>query len=185
MAALRTGYLVAGASFVAVCVIGASLAAAGPDAQGWLLAARYTARWSFVVFLVAFLGPVIAPGFNEAGTRAAILAFGAVHGIHLGALVTYRVVTGEAPGPDALAVGGLAYGLIAVLVAAELLGKSGRALRAVALHYAWFVFVLTYATRLGSAETRWVGIVGMGAGVGALITRTVLAIRNRRVAHAA
>lgn len=177
--ALRTGYFVAGTSLVAVCVIGTSLAITGPGAEGWLLAARYTARWSFAVFLVAFLGPVVARSFGESHARTAILAFGAVHGIHLGALGTYRVVAGEPPGLDALAVGGLAYGLIAVLVGAELAGKSGRVLRAVGLYYAWFVFVLTYATRLGTADLHWVGVTGVAVGAAAILVRGILTARNR------
>jgi len=158
------------AAAIASSIIVLSVIAGGADATGWLYAARYTARWSFVVFLAAFLGPALAR-FDEARTREAILAFGAVHGIHLGALVTYRVVAGEAPPLVALVVGGLAYALIAALIVAEVRGRSGPRLRAAAMSYAWFVFVVTYADRLGAAETRWVGIVGVGVGVAAVAVR--------------
>lgn len=175
----RGGRVVGGASMIALVVMAASLVYAGADVEGWLLAARYTARWSFMVFLAAYLGPVLVRGLGEADMRAVILAFGAVHGIHLAALVTYRMVVGEAPGLDALAVGGLAYGLIAVLVTAEWLQKSGRVLRAVALHYAWFVFVLTYATRLGTADLHWVGMTGVAVGLVAFVIRLGLVVRGR------
>jgi hypothetical protein len=124
---------------------------------------------------------VLVRGIGDAGTRATILAFGAVHGIHLGALVTYRVVVDETPEAGALAVGGLAYALIAALMVAEIFNKSGRVLRSVALHYALVVFVLTYATRLNSSEQYWVGVIGVAVGGAAFLIRVFVALRNRGV----
>ncbi len=167
----HAGTLVTGASAIAAAIVAGSLWFAEVNVEGWLLAARYTARWSFAVFLAAYLGPAIVRGFGEARTRTAILAFGAVHGIHLGALVTYRIVAGETPPTTALAVGGLAYALIVVLVVAELRRKSGRVLRAVTLHYALAVFVVTYAARLSSTDQYWVGVVGVAMGAAALVVR--------------
>lgn len=166
------------AAGVAAATTAASLALFSPTTDGWLHAARYTARWSFIVFLVAFLGPVLMRGFDETRTRAAILAFGAAHGIHLAVLVTYRVVVGETPPVTALVVGGLAYGLIVALMVAELVRRSGPVFRAVTLHYALLVFVLTYASRLNAPETKWVGIIGVGVGIAAFLLRTGITTRN-------
>ncbi len=169
---------VAGAAGVSAAITAGTLAVFGPAVEGWLLAARYTARWSFVVFLGAFLGTALVRALCEAKTRAAILAFGAVHGIHLGVLVTYRIIAGETPPVTALAVGGFAYGLIAALMVAELVRRSGPVFRGVVLHYALLVFVLTYASRLNAPETEWVGIIGVGVGAAAFLLRTGISIRN-------
>src|SRR5262245_20175709 len=72
--------------------------------ESWQLAARFTARWSFPLFLLAFTAsawPRLWPG---RWTRALVrsrrgvgLGFATAHTVHLGALTTYSVVAGVAP----------------------------------------------------------------------------------------
>jgi len=143
----------------------------GPDA--WLLSARYTARLAFCLFLIAFLAPVWFPGFGEAGKRDAYLAFASAHGIHLGALITYRALIGDAPDAVTVAAGGLAYGLGAVLAVAYILGQTWRRFETATLHYVLLIFALTYASRIPVEETRMLGVAGViVSGVALLLRHT-------------
>ena len=154
----------------AFCAIAAALACAaiaigfalGADrTEAWLLAARYTARLSFPIFLLVFLStpwnqlaPSAASRFVAKRRRSFGLAFATAHTIHLGALATYLYIVGEHPEFQRLAVGGAAYlGMFLMAAtssdaAVRRLGRHWRTLHRTGLYLLWFVFAFTYSTRV-------------------------------------
>lgn len=163
--------VVAGAAAISAAIVVGSLAARGSDASGWLLAARYTARFSFVILLGAFIGPGWIRGVAGPVERAGIMAFGAAHGIHLAALTTYRIVAGTVPGTAAFVVGGAGYALLGALLIAIARGRVNRAFGSAALHYLLAVFLLTYARKIGTPDQHWVGVVGTAVCGAAFVLR--------------
>lgn len=130
-------------------------------ALGWQLAARYTARTSFTLFMIVYLiAPIITitPEFAESlktVRRGLGLAFAGAHFVHLGALVMYFQVSGDTPKTSSLVGGGLAFVLIGLMAitandaAVRMLGAANwRRLHTFALHYVWLIFVITYAGRV-------------------------------------
>ncbi len=156
----------------ALCSIGAALALAAiatgfalgsTHEEQWLLAARYTARLSFPLFLVVFLStawnqlaPSAASRWVAKRRRSFGLAFATAHTIHLGALATYLSMIGEHPAPQRLAVGGAAYLGMFLMVATSTdgavrrLGRQWRTLHRVGLYLLWFVFAFTYSNRVAT-----------------------------------
>jgi DMSO/TMAO reductase YedYZ heme-binding membrane subunit len=184
-AALAVG-AVAGAGAVAV-----GLAAGGAGAEGWQLAARYTARVSFLLFLPVYLASPLrrlAPGPATralvARRRALGLGFAAAHVVHLGALLRFARLSGEPPDLPALVVGGAAYAALLAMAATSndaavrRLGRSWRVLHRTGLHLLWFVFAFSYLGRLGREPVFFAPFAA--AALGALALRVVAATRRRR-----
>jgi DMSO/TMAO reductase YedYZ heme-binding membrane subunit len=131
------------------------------EAFGWQRAARYTARTSFTLFMVVYLiapitafMPELAAGVKSV-RRGLGLAFAGAHFVHLGALITYFQVSGDTPKTSTLIGGGLAFVLIGLMAitandaAVRTLGAANwRRLHTFALHYVWFIFMVTYAGRV-------------------------------------
>jgi len=142
-------------------VIGTVLAMHGQDREGWLLAARYTARTSALWFLLAFgIGPLarrlrsppILALLRE--RRGLGLGFAAAHGVHFMALVMALRAGVERPAV-VLVVGGLAYAFVLAMAltsndrAVAWLGpRRWRVLHGVGIHVIWLVFTLSYLGRV-------------------------------------
>jgi DMSO/TMAO reductase YedYZ heme-binding membrane subunit len=154
------------AGFCAAAALGASIAVLIGHSLGdtpleeWRLAARYTARFSFPIFVLAFvasswnrLAPSPASRFVMRRRRALGLAFATAHTIHLGALVTYNVLAGTTPGLAALVGGGGAYALMFAMVitsndaSVRRLGHNWVRLHKVGIYWLWFVFTASYGGR--------------------------------------
>jgi len=167
----KKGLLAAGAAGISVVITALTLTVFGPAAQGWLLTARYTARYSFALFFGAFVGPKWSRGDAPAIERAGILAFASAHGVHLAVLTTYRIVDGSVPAVSGLVVGGLGYALLALLVMLALRGPVPNGMRSGVLHYLFGVFALTYALKISSTDQHAAGIAGVVACGAALVLR--------------
>jgi DMSO/TMAO reductase YedYZ heme-binding membrane subunit len=169
--------LLAGAAAVA-----ASLTAYGTNAEGWQMAARYTARTSFVLFLVVYLAqpitrliPAAVPIKRE--RRGLGLAFAGAHFIHLIALTVALSLLGDPPKLVTVTLGGFAFVVIAAMAATSnddavrSLGANWRRLHTFGLHYVWFIFVATYAGRVASNPNMPEYVVLIGAAIAALLLR--------------
>jgi len=167
----RTAVLAAAATLAALAVMVAPLVLYGADPETWRYSARYTARFSFGLLLIVLVAPARMPRFDTTATRDAFLAFAAAHVVHLGALAAYRILTNQPPDAAALAVGGLAYGFLAYVAIALLLGRPPGLTLSISVHYLVIVAIVTYATRLPKDETRLIGIFGLAACVTALALR--------------
>ena len=164
-----TAPLCAAAALAALGAIAIGFALVADRAEEWLLAARFTARLSFPLFLLVFvstpwnqLAPSAASRFVAKRRRSFGLAFATAHTIHLGALATYLHVIGEHPAPQRLAVGGAAYLGMFLMVATSndasvrALGRRWRTLHRTGLYLLWFVFAFTYTNRVVSRGAEYV-----------------------------
>jgi methionine sulfoxide reductase heme-binding subunit len=136
-------------------------------AEHWLLAARYTARASFAVFLIVYSASSLLRLWPSAMTKAFVrhrrqwgLGFALAHTIHLGALAYYNIIILNMPGLQALLGGGLAYGLMFVMAATsnnasmKAMGIWWKRLHTLGIHWIWFIFTFSYFGRLFEPE-RW------------------------------
>jgi DMSO/TMAO reductase YedYZ heme-binding membrane subunit len=160
-----------------------------PD-ERWQLAARYTARFAFSIFLPVFVASAwnrLAPGrvsrFLVRRRRALGLAFATAHTVHLVALVAYNVVAGTRPDAPTIAVGGGAYLLMFAMAATSndasvrRLGRNWLRLHKLGVYWLWFVFTFSYAGRTFGGKPGFAP--WLAAAVAALALR-IAAARTRR-----
>lgn len=153
------------AAVVALAAVAIGHALGEDTAGGWQLAARYTARIAFPVFLAAFVagpwqrlrpGPV--PRWLLRHRRAIGLAFATIFLAHTVSLISFSVLKGTVPSPVTLVVGGGALVVTAVMAATSndaavraLGGARWRRLHGFGMWWLWLVFTFTYGGRLGRA----------------------------------
>jgi len=155
-----TARLCAGAALGALLAVGYALYGGASPAESWQLAARYTARFSFMVFLLVFvagswntLAPSTLSRTLQRQRRPLGLAFATAHTVHLAALATFFAVKGTRPDPVTVVVGGGAYLTLYAMAATSSdaavrrLGRNWRRLHTFGVYYLWFVFAFTYGTR--------------------------------------
>ncbi len=172
----------------------------GVSEQGWQLAARYTVRVSFPLFLLTYLARPLTTLWRTDMTRWLLrnrrylgLSFALAHTIHLAALSSFFIFIGTMPDTATMLGGGLAYALMFVMAATSndksvsFLGSNWRRLHTVGLHYIWFIFLITYMGRLSVGEGDQqsdtlfiVGVVGSGLVFGALLIRLAAAWKPRQ-----
>jgi sulfoxide reductase heme-binding subunit YedZ len=188
------------AAFCAAAAAGASLAVltghglGANRAEDWQFAARYTARFSFLVFLPVFVASAwnrLAPSALSKAVlrrrRALGLAFATAHTVHLAALTTYTFVSDDGPDAVTLLVGGGAYVATFFMAitssdrAVKRLGRNWVRLHKVGLYWLWFVFTYSYAGRV--AEGRLGFVPFLAAGLAGLALR-IVAWRKRRARRA-
>lgn len=189
---LYAAVLAADAAIVSFCY-----AVWGPDPEGWLRAARYTARLSFLIFLVPFLAsslvywfPSPATRWMRAKRRHLGLSFALAHFIHLGALTGYSILAARMPHIVTLLGGGSAYLLILLMAltsndwSVRALGpKAWGWLHWIGLYDIWFIFAFSYfgrVTKLEPQEPRVIYIVLFGLAVSALLIRIATRLSRRR-----
>ena len=182
--------------FCAAAALGAALAVLYGHAAGsasderWQLAARYTARFSFSIFLPVFVASAwnrLAPGrvsrLLVRRRRALGLAFATAHTVHLAALVAYNVVAGTRPDAATLAVGGGVYLLMFAMVATSndasvrRLGRNWLRLHKLGVYAVWFVFTFSYAGRTFGGKP---GFAPWFAAAVAALALRIAAARMRR-----
>lgn len=158
----QLGYVYAAAG-IALAILAVIFAFALGSAQGteWRLAARWTARVSFLLFVVLFVCAAIAPVSEDHRTdgklRTALRAFAGSHLVHLVALSLY-LLHGGSTGLVTIIGGSLGYGVILALLLAtsvstgDILGKRRRLLIGAGLWYLWLMFAATYAGRFARGE---------------------------------
>ena len=100
----------------ALAAVGLGFALGATREEQWLLATRYTARFSFPVFLLAFTASSWARLVPGRRTRALVrarrglgLGFATAHTVHLAALAIYNAIVANVPSLTTLAGGGVAY----------------------------------------------------------------------------
>lgn len=181
-----TGLLIGGA------VVIASLEAHGLSADGWQMAARYTARASFLLFMTVYLiapASQIFPRFTvlKRERRGFGLAFAGAHYVHLVALIGYFQISGQTPALLTVTLGGLAYVLIGLMAltsndaSVRTLGPANwRRLHTFALHYIWFIFAATYARRVAANPDMPEYITLLTLGILALVIRVAAPFAIRK-----
>ncbi len=183
---------------IAGALIGAvSLLVGGWSLEGTLSASSWTARWSFVWFLLAWSASSLAtlwPGGWRRQLlrrrRAAGVSFAAAHVVHAGFFLTAILVFGVERAVPILVSGGLVYTVILAMAATSNDAAVRRlgAQRWKRLHTigGWIVFVVFANGYIGRIfETPVVGITGTLLIVIALGLRAAVWRRRRRAASAA
>lgn len=172
----------------------------GVSEQGWQLAARYTVRVSFPLFLLTYLARPLTTLWRTDTSRWLLrnrrylgLSFALAHTIHLAALTSYFIFLDTIPNAATLLGGGLAYALMFVMAATSndksvsLLGRNWTRLHTIGIHFIWFLFTYLYLGRLlgakadgGANEFFWTGVVGFSLALAAFFIRLAAAWKSRR-----
>jgi DMSO/TMAO reductase YedYZ heme-binding membrane subunit len=164
---MRAATLFGFGAAAALAAVLLALAMHGAGAEGLLYATRWTARLSVLFFATVFaaggiyrlLGPAARPLLTS--RRGLGLGFAAAHLVHLGALISWFVVSGELPLTIVLLGGGFAYVLIVAMAltstnaAQRRLGRWWKRLHLFGVWYVWLIFFQSYLGRIleGSERT--------------------------------
>jgi methionine sulfoxide reductase heme-binding subunit len=119
---------------------------------------NWTARISFLVFIVAFTASTLAQLWPNAATLWCLnnrrywgLNFALAHAVHLGALTLYVVISNTEPSMVTLVFGGLAYVFVALMaltsnnLSLRMLGRAWGRLHTIGSYYIWGIFAYTFA----------------------------------------
>ncbi|MES2289357.1 MAG: hypothetical protein V4530_06435 [Pseudomonadota bacterium] len=178
-------FVVAGALSLAALGIAAA-SGTGIEEQA-KLAARYTARASFAIFLIVYLASSLFRLWRDGGSIALVkrrrqwgLAFALSHTIHLAALAWYSITFQHAPRPTTLLGGGLGYALLYAMVltsndaSQRAMGIWWKWLHTVGIHWLWFIFTFSYFGRIfGPPDMRVQGMILFPVCLAALALRIV------------
>lgn len=161
--------------------------------EGWQLAARWTARVGFPVFILTYsissLGrlwhtPLIRSIWRD--RRWWGLGFAAAHTVHLYALVTFYRLSGREVSTQTLIGGGGAYAIMYLMAltssdaAIRALGKNWKRLHTAGIHWLWFIFAFSYLGRvMEGREMPWAGIA-LATALAALALRVAVWRKGKR-----
>jgi methionine sulfoxide reductase heme-binding subunit len=168
--------------------------AASPDwIEGWRLAARWTARVGFPIFILTYSASSLLRLWPNALTKALVrdrrlwgLGFAASHTVHLAALIFFLQLIGEPPLLVTLLGGGLAYALLYAMAltssnaAQRALGRNWKRLHTAGIHWLWAVFVFTYGGRVAAGEEMPYAGICVAVAFAALGLRIAASIMARR-----
>jgi sulfoxide reductase heme-binding subunit YedZ len=146
---------------------------APPQVETWQLWARYTARFSFFLFLAVYLAsPLYQLTQNKATTwlrqnrRNAGISFGVAHIIHLAALLIFLILSQRPTSLETLIVGGGAYVAMFAMLATSTDGAirrlgttHWRRLHKFGVHYLAFVFAVTYTGGVGTPDAKPMALI--------------------------
>jgi DMSO/TMAO reductase YedYZ heme-binding membrane subunit len=162
---------------VAVAIVALPLAIGGWNADALQLAARYTARFAFLVFLPVYVASSLHRLSPSPRTRSLMrarrslgLVFAAAHGVHLAALTAYQIVAAQVPDPPTLVVGGGAFGMMFAMAATSTdaavrrLGRHWRRLHRIGIHWLWLVFTFSYIGRVADGRLAFVPLLALALG---------------------
>jgi methionine sulfoxide reductase heme-binding subunit len=163
--------------------------------EGWQLAARWTARVGFPVFLITYSASSLAKLWPSPLTRSLWqnrrwwgLGFAASHTIHLIALVIYLNIGPETRSLTSLGPGSLTYMIIFAMALSSndasmrALGKNWKRLHTLGIHAIWLTFMVAYAGRIFEPGKQAEGVIAAALGLAALGLR--IAARRKRAAAA-
>lgn len=178
---------------LSLLALGAGLAVGATPHESWHLAARWTARVGFPVFLLTYLASSLVRLSPAPWSRALArdrrswgLGFAASHTIHLIALVAAIRLDPEPRTLASLIPGGTAYAFILAMAltssntAMRALGRNWKRLHSAGIHVIWLIFTLAYAKRIPVPDTRAIGATMTTLALAALLLRTLARRRYRR-----
>ena len=150
----------------------AGLGAGTNPVEGWQLAARWTARIGFPIFILTYATSSLGRLWPSDLTRRVWrdrrwwgLGFAACHTVHLYALVTYNQMANHDSSIQTLIGGGGAYAIMYMMAltsndaAMRAMGKNWKRLHMLGIHWLWFIFAFSYFGRIvDGREQPWAGI---------------------------
>ena len=180
-------------TLLALSAIAAGMAIGQDPAEQWRLAARWTARVGFPIFILTYSASSLLRLWPGSITRALVrdrrwwgLGFATCHTVHLYALVTYLSLVREQPLLSTVLGGGLAYALLFAMAltssdaAQRALGRNWKRLHTAGIHWLWAVFVFTYGGRVAAGEEMPYAGICVGIAFAALGLRIALSVRSSR-----
>jgi DMSO/TMAO reductase YedYZ heme-binding membrane subunit len=174
-------------------IIATSVATYPDPTEGWRHAARYTARFSFVIFLAVFLSrpwhqlrPSRTTRWAVLHRRALGLAFATAHFIHLYALSRFRLETRQMPTFGLPLVGGIgAFVLLAAMAVTSndasvraLGARNWKRLHTVGIYWIWGNFLEFYLIRIVAGRIFFVPFALVA--LAALSLRVAARVRRHR-----
>lgn len=133
--------------------------------EGWQLAARWTARVGFPLFLITYSASALLRLSPGDLTKALVrdrrwwgLGFALCHTVHLYALTTYNMLLDHIPSLTTLLGGGGAYAILYVMAftsndaAVRKLRANWKRIHSLGIHWLWFVFAFSYFGRVMSGR---------------------------------
>lgn len=154
--------------------IGYGLANGATELESWRLAARWSGRISYPLFLIVFVASALARLFPQGWTKALLrdrrwwgLGFAACFGLHVAALVIFNAMRGRFPPAGVVDIGVLASALLLLMV----LTSSAAAQRRLGRAWKWlhragmWLFLFIY----GRPGDDWFNIWTVTAGLGMLL----------------
>ncbi len=179
------GLLVGLGTLLAGFALGASVA------EQWRLAARWTARAGFPLFLATYLASSLVRISPAPWSRALArdrrwwgLGFATSHTVHFIALVMATHLSPEPRTIVSLIPGGVAYAFILLMAltssntAMRALGRNWKRLHAAGIHVIWLIYTLAYAKRIPEPASHNIGLIMTALALTALAIR--LAARRRQ-----
>jgi len=170
----------------------AGLGTGSDHVESWRLAARWTARAGFPIFIVTYAASSLARLWPTDVTRALWrdrrwwgLGFAAAHTIHLVALLTYLKVSGDTRPLGVLLFAGGAYTVMYLMVltsneaAMRALGRNWKRLHTLGIHWLWVIFFVSYLGRAVKPETQMNGTIGVTIALAALALRVAVWAKGR------
>ncbi len=143
-------------SLFLIIILELLVAALGISFYGWNIeglqaTTRFSGRLSLLIFSIIFiLLPYQADKLSTILSEKFFLVFAAAHGIHLIELLSYIHFSGGTFIPARLAGGALAYAMIFIMpfIYERIAGNKKLITQNVYLFYVWFVFFMTYLSRI-------------------------------------
>ncbi len=173
------------------CILGSQW---GSDqATQWQLAARYTARVGFPVFIITYAASSLFALWPSDLTLTLLrtrrqwgLGFALTHGVHLAALTGFNMIANNIPALTTLVGGGGAYVILYVMAltsngaSMRLLGRWWKRLHTLGIHWLWFIFVFSYFGRLVGDRDMGVAPLFFPIALAALGLRIAVWMKRRR-----
>lgn len=150
----------------------------------WQLAARWTARVGFPIFLLSYSASSLFRVFPSETTRTLLrtrrqwgLSFAITHSIHLFALISFTIAAGRTPSPVTLIGGGFAYVMLYAMALTSndwsmaKLDRNWKRLHTLGIHTLWAVFTFTYVGRIMRPESEMIDTLFTSLAITALFLR--------------
>jgi DMSO/TMAO reductase YedYZ heme-binding membrane subunit len=182
-----------GAALAALTVVALGFASANDTVEQWRLAARWTARIGFPVFILTYSASALYRLWPAERVRALLrdrrwwgLGFAAMHTVHLVALVTFLRISGETrPVAIYLFAGGgyailYAMALTSNAAAMRALGRNWKRLHTLGIHWLWTIFFLSYLGRTMEPGKMAEGYLGTTIALAALGLRVAARFGRQR-----
>jgi methionine sulfoxide reductase heme-binding subunit len=154
--------------------------------RDWQLAASWTARVGFPIFLITYSASSLHRVFPGTVTRNILrnrrywgLGFAVTHSVHLFALIIYLQVSGTPIEMATIIGGGFAYFMLYAMAltsndwAMARLDRNWKRLHRVGIHALWGIFVFTYFGRAISADHQIEGRIALALAFTALALRVM------------
>lgn len=170
----------------------AGFAAGTSEIEQWQLAARWTARIGFPLLILTYSASSLLRLVPGDLTKALVrdrrwwgLGFAMSHTVHLGALVTFLVLSNDPPTLKTLVGGGMGYVLLYPMAftsndaARRAMGRNWKRLHTLGIHWLWAVFTFSYAGRVAAGVEMPYAAPALAIAVGALALRIAAAFKAR------